>query len=291
MRRKFDAIVAFSELEEFIDMPVKHYSSGMFARLAFAVNIHVDPDILLVDEALAVGDQDFQRKCLDRIRDMQRQGVTIVLVSHARETVQDYCTRALWLEHGHLIADGVASVVVEQYLSRQNEAEQHRLRDKAWSLSWERWGTQRVEITQVRILSVSGQEQVIFQTGDQMVVAIHYKTNAPVPPPVFGLAIHRHDGLHICGPNTGFSGIELPPLDSVGCVTYTIPFMPLLEGLYYISVASHNLAGTEVYDYHDRAYPFRVVNRPNGPVQERYGLITVQGVWVHEPCNRSLLSA
>lgn len=282
MQRKFPAVVDFSEIEQFIDMPVKHYSSGMFARLAFAVSIHLDPEILLVDEVLAVGDQNFQRKCLDRIRELQRRGVTIVLVSHAREVVQDYCSRALWLEHGRLRADGMANAVVEQYVSSQSEIEQQRLREEAWSFLGQHWGTRRVEITRVQILGAQGQEQTVFQTGDKMVVAIHYKTNEPVPPPVFGLAIHRHDGLHICGPNTGFSGVELPPLDGAGYVTYTIPFLPLLDGLYHISVSSHNVGDTEMYDYHDRAHPFRIVNRPSGPVRERYGLMTIRGEWAHE---------
>jgi lipopolysaccharide transport system ATP-binding protein len=115
MRRKFDSIVAFSELADFIDVPVKHYSSGMFARLAFAVSIHLDPEVLLVDEVLAVGDQAFQLKCLDRIGQLQAAGVTICLVSHSLDTVRSVCRRALWFDHGRVRADGPVDSVVLQY--------------------------------------------------------------------------------------------------------------------------------------------------------------------------------
>ena len=123
MRGKFDEIVAFSELERFIDVPVKHYSSGMYMRLAFGIAINVDPDILLIDEVLAVGDTAFQDKCLQKIRDFRRQGKTILFVSHALETVQNICDRAIWLDHGSIKAAGESKQVVSEYMRQTEERE------------------------------------------------------------------------------------------------------------------------------------------------------------------------
>ncbi len=282
VQRKFDSIVAFSEVEEFIDTPVKHYSSGMFMRLAFAVNIHLEPEILLVDEVLAVGDYAFQRKCLDRIGQLKQQGVTICLVSHAHDTVREHCTRALWLDHGRLVADGTAESVIKQYLDQQLAADAARLQAEGQA-SAARWGSRQAAITRVRLVDAAGQERTSFETLEPFSIEIEYEARAPIPPPVVGLAIHRQDGLHITGPNSGFAGLELPALDSgAGRVTYTVPSLPLLEGTYLVSVAVHNREDTAMYDYHDRQYPFRVLNRGRA-VRERYGLLTLQGQWAYTP--------
>jgi lipopolysaccharide transport system ATP-binding protein len=281
MKRKFDAIVAFSELAEFIDEPVKHYSSGMFARLAFAVSIHLDPEILLVDEVLAVGDQAFQMKCLDRIASLQREGVTICLVTHSADVVRSMCSRALWFDHGRLLADGNAESVVRHYLDRAAAAEAKRLAE-AGVEAQKRWGSGAIEISGVRLLDAGGAEQTIFETGQLLTVSIVYRVREPVPAPVFGLAIHRQDGVHICGPNTAFGNLRLPALAGEGAVTYTIPDLALLEGVYQISVAVVNETDTETYDYHDRVYSFRVMNQGDNR-QERYGLVTLSGEWAHTP--------
>ena len=295
MKRKFDAIVDFSELEEFIDMPVKHYSSGMFARLAFAVSIHLDPEVLLVDEVLAVGDQAFQQKCLDRIAGLQCEGITICLVTHAAEVVRSMCTRALWFDHGRLIADGSAESVVRQYLDKTAAAEAKRLATEAVRLAAEaehaaaedapkepgrRWGSRVVEITRVDLLDAAGNEQTIFQTGRPLVLRMHYRAHRRVSPPIFGMAIHRQDGVHVCGPNSAFGNLRLPPVEGDGVVTYTIPYLSLLEGLYHISVAVVNETDTETFDFHDRLYAFRISNHDGG-VKERYGLMTPGGEWAH----------
>jgi lipopolysaccharide transport system ATP-binding protein len=128
MARRYEAIVEFAELQEFIDTPIKHYSSGMVMRLGFAVAINVDPDILLTDEVLAVGDEAFQRKCLDYIAELRRRGVTIIFVSHALDAVRSLCSRAIWLDHGHVVADGPSGEVVDRYLMYENERHAQRLR-------------------------------------------------------------------------------------------------------------------------------------------------------------------
>lgn len=282
VQRKFDAMVAFSELADFLDMPVKHYSSGMFMRLAFSVNIHVDPEILLVDEVLAVGDYNFQRKCLDRLSELKRQGVTIFLVSHVHDAIREHCTRAIWLDHGRVMADGASEAVVQQYLSQGLAQEAQRIAALTGQAGAHRWGSRRAEIDRVRITDEQGRECALFETGQCMRIGLEYTAHERIPAPVFGLAIHRQDGLHVCGPNTGFAGLRLPDLTARGRVWYTIPHLPLLEGLYYISVSVHDQTGLDIYDYHDRLYPFRVVNLPNSRVKERFGLMTVQGEWRHE---------
>jgi lipopolysaccharide transport system ATP-binding protein len=284
MLRKYDSIVAFSELAAFIDMPVKHYSSGMFARLAFAVSIHLDPEVLLVDEVLAVGDQAFQRKCLDRIAVLRSAGITICMVSHASEAVRSLCSRALWFDRGRLVADGGAESVILQYLTRDTEQEAERLAaaspdgSAADAPSGPRWGNQVISIRRVRMLDEAGRDQHIFETGRSFVLQIEYHARQPVENPVFGMAIHRQDGLLITGPNTGFAGLSLPRVQGEGRVTYRVDALPLLDGLYHVSVAVVNRDDTQTFDFHDRLYPFRVVNLTS-PVRERYGLVTMGGRW------------
>ncbi len=280
VQRQFDAIVAFSELEAFLDTPVKHYSSGMFMRLAFAVNVHVDPEILLVDEVLAVGDNWFQRKCVNRIGEMRRQGVTILFVSHSQDLVRSICDRVLWLDHGRVRADGPADRVTRQYLSHDLDRMEAAMRPRAGA-GPRPAGGKRAEITRVTLLDEAGQARSVFQTGQRLVIALDYVAHEPIPSPVFGLAIHRQDGAHVCGPNTDFAGLKLPDLAAAGRIEYTVPYLPLLDGLYLVSASLHDREGLVMYDYLDRQISFRVENRPDSRVKERYGLMTLQGVWTH----------
>jgi ABC-type polysaccharide/polyol phosphate transport system ATPase subunit len=299
--RKYDLIVDFAELASFMDIPVKHYSSGMFARLAFAVNIHINPDLLLVDEALAVGDHAFQRKCLERIAELPQTGVTVCLVSHAPEAIRALCSRAIWLDHGRVMADGDASRVVLQYLTFATEQEAARLArtaeakrkislpgshkspgaaDDAGNTSV--LGRPAFQITHVRILNSEGQEQIVFETGDSLTLEIEYETDKPVETPVFGMAVHRHDGVHVTGPNTAMAGLNLPMVEGRGLVRYRVPSLPLLDGLFHVSVAIVNHDDSFIFDYHDRLYPFRIVNQSD-KVKEHRGMITLDGIWQHLP--------
>ncbi len=269
--RRFDAIVAFSELERFIDVPVKHYSSGMYVRLGFAVAVNMEPEILLVDEVLAVGDAVFQRKCFERIDRMRAEGITLLFVSHSADIVRAICSRAIWLDAGIVMADGAADAVVQRYTMQGWAAEEERLQ----VVSDTRWGTGQVKITQVQLLNKDGKETQLFETGVPLTVALHYQAMERVERPVFGMAIHRSDGMHITGPNTQFAGLDISAVAGDGVVAYTISDLPLLEGLYSVSVAVHNWEDTEMYDYHDRLYSFRVL--PGG--KEKYGVVTFGGHW------------
>lgn len=278
--RHFDEIVAFAELERFIDVPVKHYSSGMYVRLGFAVAVHINPEILLVDEVLAVGDATFQRKSLERILELKRNGTTIVFVSHSAELVRSLCQRAIWLDEGRVVADDLADVVLTRYMAQSFEEEAERVQgERAQSAETteetHRWGTRRITLERVRLLNAAGEESYNFRTGEPFVLEMTYHAHERVEKPVFGMAIFRSDGIHVTGPNTQFAGLEIPPLEGRGTVTYTVPALPLLEGVYQICVSAHNWEDTEMFDYHDRLYSFRVL--PG--TAERYGLITIDGAW------------
>lgn len=295
---RIDHIIEYAELGDFIDTPIKHYSSGMYVRLGFAVAIHTDPDLLLVDEVLAVGDAGFQRKCLNSIRHFRQQGGTLLFISHDLNTVQSICDRVIWLEEGHIQADGKPIDVVMAYLSHMAQKEEARRRaaiaetSPAASpestpgaapqpiVSDHRWGSGRIRIEAVELCNNAGQEQTIFRTGEPMLVRMHYRTWEPIERPVFGVAMHDVNGVHLCGPNSDFGGLRIPAVQGSGTVTYRIDTLPLLEGDYFVSVAAVDHQDREMYDYHDRLYRFRV---QRGSATERYGLFAMNGGWAHVP--------
>ena len=272
----FDEIVAFSELGRFIDMPVKHYSSGMYMRLGFSVAIHVRPDILIVDEILAVGDQTFQAKCMDRIMEMKRAGVTILFISHDLSTIGNLCSDVIWLDRGRVRQVGPAEQVLAQYRDHlfQRVGEQLNIENDAGG--FRRWGTRQIEITGVRLLDDDGRESTIFHTGDSLRVEIAYAAHEPVTEPEFGLALYRHDGLHIAGPNTRVGGLEMGVVEGSGVVCYVIEQLPFLPGRYQISAAIHDSVRPHAYDFHEEAYAFRIVE---GGTREREGLLALTAEW------------
>jgi len=206
---RFDRIVEFAGLKNFIDAPLRTYSTGMFARLGFAVATDVRPDILIVDEILGVGDAEFQTKSYERIQQFQAEGTTILLVSHSLDRVSEICSRAIWLDHGNILFSGDAPSVVNQYLQQMTAAEADRMAEKRdGKEDIRRWGTGKAEITRVRLLDEDGKEQVIFSTGQKLVLKIDYQAHEPITSPVFGVAIHRNDGLHITGPNTNIANLH-----------------------------------------------------------------------------------
>jgi ABC-type polysaccharide/polyol phosphate transport system ATPase subunit len=277
---RVDRIIDFAGLRNFIDAPLRTYSTGMIARLGFAVATDVRPDILIVDEILSVGDGEFQTRSFERIQNFKAEGTTILLVSHSLGRVEEMCSRVMWLDHGKIVSLGSAKSVVEEYKVKIRDVEAERLAQGGDIDSMSRWGTSKIKITDVRIKDENGTEQQIYKTGQPLILEMDYDAREPVKSPVFGMSIHRHDGVHITGPNTGFSGQDLGVLNGKGTVIYIIPNLPLLEGLYHFSVAATNQQDTEMYDYHDRAYPFRVINI-DGVIKERYGIITLCGEWKH----------
>ena len=279
---RMESIIDFAELGEFIDMPVRHYSSGMYVRLGFAVAIHTDPDVLLVDEVLAVGDLAFQQKCMEAIVHFRQQGGTLFLVSHDLTTIQNICDRAIWLEQGKIHAIGEPTEVVMRYLgnlAHERETADRKLARSSVTGVGQRWGSGKIEITRVEICDEGEEETTVFMTNAPMVVKLHYHAAARVERPVFGIAIHHQNGAHVTGPNTRFAGqLDLPSVEGSGVIVYRVPALPLLEGGYLLTAAVVDFADTEMFDYHDRAYPLRVFP---GKSRERFGLVTLNGMWSH----------
>jgi ABC-type polysaccharide/polyol phosphate transport system ATPase subunit len=281
MEAKFEKIVEFSELEKFIDVPIKHYSSGMHMRLGFAVAIHVDPDILLIDEILAVGDQAFQNKCLAKIAELKSQGVTILFVSHDLEAVRNLCTSAIWLENGMIQERGTTDRVIDSYLNNITTVTEARLsQEQRIGNNENRWGSGEVEITDVKFLDAQGRERRAFKTGERMVVRLRYHAHIEVKRPVFGIAIYSSDGVHINGPNTKFSDYAVGSVAGSGEIDYIVEKLPLLEGSYELSAAVYDQDGLHAYDHQHRMHTF-IVQR--GTVKERYGIFYIAAQWDWRP--------
>ncbi len=298
MARRFDDVVAFAELERFIDVPVKLYSSGMYVRLAFATAINVDPDILLVDEVLAVGDHSFQEKCLGRINELKARGVTIVFVSHGLDTVRSLCERTIWLQESRLQDDGITDGVVDRYLhyvhardeaAAMAEREQGAAPEQltappqggvtdSVARSRARWGTREVEITAVRFLDGAGRDRLSLVTREPVTIVLRYQARQRIDNPVFGVAIHRDDGLHVSGTNTFLSDYQIPYIEGSGEVRYTLDELNLLEGNYYLSTAVHSADERHTYDYHNLLHPFRV---HAGMCTQCRGVLHIPAHWDH----------
>ncbi|MBL7183830.1 MAG: ABC transporter ATP-binding protein [Anaerolineae bacterium] len=277
MKAKFDRIVEFSELEKFIDVPIKHYSSGMHMRLGFAVAIHVDPDILLIDEILAVGDQAFQNKCLGKIGELKSQGVTILFVSHDLEAVRNLCPSAIWLENGVIQESGTTDRVIDSYLNNVVAVTEARLsREQRIGDNENRWGSGEVEITEVKFLDAQGRDRRAFKTGEKMVVRLKYHAHIEVRQPVFGVAIYSSDGVHINGPNTKLSDYTVESVEGAGEIDYIVDMLPLLEGSYELSAAVYDQDGLHAYDHQHRMHTF-IIQR--GTVKERYGIFYIPSRW------------
>ena len=279
MKEKFTRIVEFSELGDFIDAPLRTYSSGMSARLGFAVATDSQPDILIVDEILSVGDEAFQHKSYERIQSIKSQGASILLVSHSMTVIEGMCQRAAWLHRGQVISLDDAKPVVDRYLGLVSEEENRQLL-AASQLDEKVEGEEYkpIEIRQVRILNQQNHDQQVFHTGEPMQVQIEYVAHETIDSLEVGIAIHRQDGLHITGPNTSFDGLDIKAQAGVGGVIYAIPSIPLMEGMYNLSASLVNRAGNILLDFHDQYYKFRVNNHGHG-VRERYGVMTMSGKW------------
>lgn len=270
--RRFDDIVAFAELERFIDTPVRNYSSGMYMRLGFAVAVHLDPEIVLVDEAFAVGDEGFQRKCLRRLREFQTQGITVVLVSHDLLLVERMAARALLLWQGQTAASGAVSDVVARY---------HALAAESGSVPGEyRWGNRAIVITRVTMLDGDGRATDVFRTGDAATIALDFEAPARVDRPVFGIGIHRDDGVHLTGPNTRMSGYPIEFVEGRGTIRYRIDALPFLPGRYLLAASAYDEALLTAYDHRERVASFTVVE---GGTRERFGLVALPASWSLAP--------
>ncbi len=246
----FDDIVAFADIgDRFIDTQVKFYSSGMYVRLAFAVAVHVDPEILLVDEVLAVGDEPFQRKCMERIKQFQREGRTIVLVTHALDTVRQLCDRAILLDHGDVVTDGTAIAAVRAFRERYTAEPVHD----------DDYGDRRARVSDVVITDGAGTPRDRFEPGDTLGVEFEVEAlRGTVDDWAVGIALEDHLDNVVYGTNTGMQGMTLSPLTGRRRVRFRFGDIPMLEGQYFLSVAVHDKGGGITYHRLDRRSSFRV---------------------------------
>ncbi len=277
INRHLESIVGFAELADFIDTPVKHYSSGMLVRLGFAVAVHLSPDILITDEILAVGDEAFQHKCLEKIYEFARAGGTIILVSHDLNLVRQLCDRALWLDRGRVRALGDPVAVTRAYLDWANEKAFLRS-EGSGAARHRRWGSFEVEVTRVELLDGAGNPTWFFATGDPLTIRIHYRAHRRIERPVFGVGLHQGESVHITGPNTKFAGLEIDFVEGEGAVEYRVRELNLTRGVYLVSVAVSDHSLTHLYDYHDRLYRFEVRPRPG---REAFGPVYLPAEWRH----------
>ncbi|MBD3307976.1 ATP-binding cassette domain-containing protein [candidate division KSB3 bacterium] len=270
IQQKIDDIIRFSELEEFIDNPVKTYSSGMYMRLAFAIAVAVDPEILLIDEILAVGDASFQRKCQNKINTFKADGKTIVIVTHDLAALERHCDRVLWLDHGKLQAYGDVQSVMQMYMENVAQRQRENLLDEhlhdgdggegaQQSLRKKRWGSREVEIQAVELYNGSRDPCYLYKTGDKMTIELVYKAYRPIYEPVFGIGIFRDDDTFCYGTNTHLEKIPIPRIEGEGKVKFCIDRLDLTEGKYLLDVAVHTKEGFP-FDYQTRSYSFDVMS-------------------------------
>jgi ABC-type polysaccharide/polyol phosphate transport system ATPase subunit len=289
IQKRFDEIVEFAELAEFIDAPVKTYSSGMYMRLGFSVAIHVDPDVLLVDEVLAVGDEGFTHKCLDKFGEFKRRGKTILLVTHSLGLVERFCDEALWLDAGQKREQGDPKRVVgayvtdverqeEQFLAASEAKSTHDALEPGARQPSEgpvhpgevagdmnttaegRWGSGGVEISDVKFLGANNQPSHVFHTGEPFTVRFKVRAAKPVQDFVFGLGIFNAEGVCIYGTNTDVEEYVADSLQGEADVSVVIDALDLVEGTYKLDLAVHRRDGAP-YDYHRLLYTFRVKSR------------------------------
>ena len=228
INRKFDAIVEFAGIRDFIDTPVKRYSSGMYVRLAFAVAAHLEPDILLLDEVLSVGDLPFQRKCMEFAKRLQERNATILFVSHNMFSIKTMCSRAIYLRNGHIQFDGPTDRAIELYEEDCRLGTLYSAEKKP-----DEWP---IKVTEFSLLNESGTAKSIFEYGDSMRLRFVYEANQPLGNPNFIIAFIRSDGVACCNFSTEADGLVLGEIQGKGVIELQTPPIKLVSELYTISI-------------------------------------------------------
>jgi ABC-2 type transport system ATP-binding protein len=251
----FDDIVEFAELGQFIDNQVKHYSSGMYARLGFAVAVNVDPEVLLVDEVLAVGDEAFQRKCLDRIKQFQRDGRTILLVTHAPDLVRQICNEVAVLDQGRLVTMGEPADAVRIFretLAARGAGLPDELARGPHAIA------RGLTITDIRISTRTDEPYV--RTGDPLSITVDVNTDTALDDVVISLNVHDQNGVFVHGTNTSILGIPVGTVSGATSFRFDIASVPLLDGVYDLAIGAHTTDGGVLYDQRDQAGRFDVLS-------------------------------
>lgn len=306
LEARMDDIIEFAELQDVIDDPVRTYSSGMFMRLGFSLAVHTDPDILIIDEVLAVGDAAFTSKCKERIARLRREGKTLLLVSHDLDAVERWCDEVVWLDKGVVADRGNPRRVIDHYREFIERGEEQELQDTAredqsvvaqsnGSLQpvgletleqaeedlAQRWGSREVEIQEVSLSGAGGEQHLLFHPEDMLRVSISYVVRdaalVSLEDVVFGVGITRSDGVLVHGTNTEIDGVTCELSKSAGVMEYTIRRLGLLEGNYRLDVAVHRKDGYP-FDYRQGVFTFAV--RSSG---KQVGVYLPERSWATRP--------
>ncbi len=270
IRRRFDGIVDFAGIDQFIDEPVKNYSSGMYVRLGFSVAINVDPEVLLVDEVLAVGDEAFQRKCSEKFADLKTEGKTIVLVSHSMGSVQSICDKVAWFEHGQLKKIGTPRDVIEEYtgavqVDRDLDVGGHP-----------RWGSGEVRLTEIELVDHDGCSGTRVTTGERVRLRLHYEAPEPVAQPGFCFFFTTLNGAPVTGPNSVAAGCIPDKIEGTGVVEVVMDPFRVLPGTYDLTVVAADRTLLKVYDHRQNVVRFDV---ERGAIHEDWGVVSLAPQW------------
>ncbi|MDO5024986.1 MAG: ABC transporter ATP-binding protein [Trueperella sp.] len=267
---RLDEIIDFSGVEEFIDQPVKNYSSGMYVRLGFSVAIHTEPDILLVDEVLAVGDAAFQEKCAQKFIDLKQEGRTIVLVSHSVPQLKRMSDSAVWINDGKLVKVGSAHEVLEAY------SDSTRLLTGADDTSQGRWGSGEAYVQGVEILSDGRQVTGPLATGDSVIFRMHYYARERIVNPTFSFSLRASDGTHLWTSNTKGHKFQVGQIAGEGIVELSIPQLDLQSGIFILDAAIMDSTAQHVYDFVHEINGFSVQYASSG---ESRGYVALNEEW------------
>jgi lipopolysaccharide transport system ATP-binding protein len=274
---RFDRIVSFSELEQFIDSPIRTYSTGMKMRLAFSVAVHTDPELLLIDEVLSVGDIGFQQKCFEKIAQLKKEGCTMVLISHETTKILEICDEAIWLQKGEIEAHGNPEVVVEQYISAEWEETRRRTPETgptlftptgvALCLHENRFGSLELQIAGVCFHNSEGIQINEIASGDPLTLEIKFQSSQLIDSANVILTIRREDGLYCFESHTFIDEVAMPKLGDLGLITLNFERLDLVEGTYTFDVSLYDKNWDYAYDSHLHVYSLLVHNdtRSKGP--------------------------
>ncbi len=270
---RVEQIIEFAGLEEFIDSPVKIYSSGMYVRLGFAVAVHVDPEILIVDEVVAVGDEEFQLRCFSHLESLRAQGVTIVLVSHDLGMLRANCDQMAWLNRGRLAAVGEPAAVVNAYLDTIDTegaaSVGHRPRP-------DDEGDTPLRIVNLEFFDKAGHRPKSFASGAPLVVRIHYAATEPIDDPVFSLGFYDHNNLHLAGPRSHVGGFRPGRVDGEGWVEFRLARIPFRAGMFHVNAAVQDSGASFLYDRRAREFWLQISGEPDPAAN---GLLHLEGDW------------
>jgi ABC-type polysaccharide/polyol phosphate transport system ATPase subunit len=270
VEERMDEIVSFAELERFIDVPVRTYSAGMYMRLGFSVAAHLDPDILLLDEVFAVGDEAFQRKCMEKILDLKARGRTLLFVSHSAPAVERLCERAILLSEGRVLADAPVREAITEY-QRMLAAEERPVERRA---GLREWGTGEARVVDVRLEDGEGNECRQFLSGQSLVARLTIQVDERIPPPRVAIEFRDANGALL-----GMNDAEADTLGWDGApgeteVVFTAPRLPLADGRFQISVALSRVDSTLQFHRLDPAVEFTVF-----PDEDQQGWFRFEGEW------------